>query len=288
MGKWGDRRDGVWVNKTDSMHLFMPYLYNKRTDAEAVMVDEVDAGPLMEYVAKKNAEHPEDKYTVFHAFLMVVAKTLTLRPDLNRFYKGGRLYQRDKVTLAFVAKKKFEEKSEEAMLYFKFNPTDTIHELHDRIYEKLNKIRKKGENDKTTDIIGVLCRLPRPIVYLLVRILKILDFFGKVPYALISDDPHYSSVWVTNLGSIKLNANYHHLNNWGTNSVFAIVGEMHDEPYVDENGNVSVRKVLPYAVTLDERITDGYYCARSVRLIKYLLSHPELLDRPAEEAVDFE
>lgn len=286
--KWGDRKDGTWINKTDSMHLFMPFLYPKRTDAEAVVQEEVDVAPLLDFVAAKNAQNPEDRYTVFNAFTTAIMKTITLRPQLNRFYKGGRLYQRNYLALAFVAKKKFTEGSEESLLFFKARETDTVTDLHDRIYKVLNRIRKKDENDKTTDIIGVLCRFPRPIVYFLMRIFRILDFYGKMPNALISDDPHFASVWITNLGSIKLNANYHHLNNWGTNSMFVVVGEMHDKVVPDGNGGVTVKKVLPFAITLDERITDGFYCSRSVKLLKYLLAHPEYLDRPAGEEVDFD
>lgn len=286
--KWGDRRDGVWINRTDSMHLFMPYLYPNRTDAEAFMQEEIDAAPIKEYIAKKNSAGPEDKYTVFHAVIAALMKTVALRPHLNRFYKGGRLYQRNGLSLAFVAKKKFAEGSEESLLFFRSGPEDTIDSLHDRIYEKLNRIRKKGENDATTDIIGVLCRLPRPLIALVVRILRVLEYFGRVPASMIREDPHFATVWLTNLGSIKLNANYHHLNNWGTNGIFVVVGEMHEKVVPDGRGGVCVREVLPVSITLDERITDGYYCAGSIRLFKHLMANPELLDTPAGKAVEYE
>lgn len=286
--KWGDRRDGVWINRTDSMHLFMPYLYPKRTGAEALVEDEVDASALLEYIAKKNEGRTEDKYTVFHAVIMAIMKTVKLRPQLNRFYKGGRLYQRDELSVSFVAKKKFEDGAEESLLSFKCREGESIDDMHDRIYEMLNRVRRHNENDKSTDIIGVLCRFPRPIVYLIMRIFRILDFFGWMPDALVSDDPHFTTVWLTNLGSIKLHANYHHLNEWGTNSIFVVVSEMYDKLVSDGQGGVTTKKMLPFAVTLDERIADGYYYSKCMRLIKYLLTHPELLDRPVEEEVELD
>ncbi len=286
--KWGDRRDGVWINKTDTMHLFMPILYPKRTGAEAVAHVDIDATALLAYVARRNAGQTGDKYTVFHAVVAALMKTVYHRPQFNRFYKGGRLYQKKELSAAFVAKKKFEDGAEEALMCFDCRPGENIDSIHDRIYKKLDKLRNRDKTDHATDTMAILCRLPRPIIYFVMWILRVLDFYGKLPKALNIDDPHFCSIWLTNLGSIKLNAEYHHLNEWGTNSVFVVVGEMHKQPIVDENDQVAIHTVLPISVTLDERITDGYYCAKTMRLLRYLLEHPEELEKPVEEAVDFE
>ena len=46
---------------------------------------------------------------------------------------------------------------------------------------------------------------------------------------------------------------------------------------------------LEVGITLDERIADGYYYSRTVRLFKRMMEEPELLDVPANEplSVDF-
>ena len=36
-----------------------------------------------------------------------------------------------------------------------------------------------------------------------------------------------------------------------------------------------------------ERIADGYYYAKTVRLLKTLLENPQLLDKPLQEEVDY-
>jgi hypothetical protein len=41
-------------------------------------------------------------------------------------------------------------------------------------------------------------------------------------------------------------------------------------------------------VTLDERIADGFYFARSLKLIKHLFKNPQLLDKTLGEEIDFE
>ena len=49
-----------------------------------------------------------------------------------------------------------------------------------------------------------------------------------------------------------------------------------------------MRDTVKLGVTLDERIADGYYYAKSIRLVKYLLEHPELLEHPAKEEVNYD
>jgi len=40
-------------------------------------------------------------------------------------------------------------------------------------------------------------------------------------------------------------------------------------------------------LTIDERIADGFYYAKSVRLLKKLAAEPELLDLRADEEVEY-
>ena len=53
-----------------------------------------------------------------------------------------------------------------------------------------------------------------------------------------------------------------------------------------EDGSYVMHEILHVGVTLDERIADGYYYAKSIALFKHIMEHPELLDRPANEEVD--
>lgn len=54
------------------------------------------------------------------------------------------------------------------------------------------------------------------------------------------------------------------------------------------DGSRSVRDMVDIGITLDERVADGFYFGRSLKLVQYLLANPELLEKPLEEAVDFE
>ena len=59
-------------------------------------------------------------------------------------------------------------------------------------------------------------------------------------------------------------------------------------PFYDEKGNITMKETLDLGLTLDERIADGYYYSKTVKLLKHLLHNPQLLDTPAKEEVDYE
>ena len=64
-----------------------------------------------------------------------------------------------------------------------------------------------------------------------------------------------------------------------------VIGEKHKAPVFNEDGTYEMKEVLPLGVTLDERIADGYYYSKTIQLFKYILEHPEELDKPANEEV---
>jgi pyruvate/2-oxoglutarate dehydrogenase complex dihydrolipoamide acyltransferase (E2) component len=272
------------------MHAFMPYLLPNRTDNEAVLSDYAVVENLEKYIAKKNEENPEFKYTVFHAVTAALAKTIYLRPKMNYFYQGHRLYERNDIIFSFAVKRKFEDHSEEALARIKIDKESDISPL-EQVYSKVKKfvtkVRKENQTDGATDIISVLCKLPRFLLKFVVWVLRKLDYYGVMPASISNEDPYYSTVFISNLGSIKATASYHHLTNWGTNSIFVIVGEMKLKQITDKDGNVSVKKIIPLGITIDERIADGFYFAKSFKIFRHLIENPELLDRPLQEEIDF-
>ena len=108
-----------------------------------------------------------------------------------------------------------------------------------------------------------------------------------MPKAFIESDPYYCSAVLSNLGSIKLKSGYHHLTNWGTNSLFVIVGEKKIRPFFKDDGSYDMRDSVELGLTIDERLADGYYYSKSIRLLKKLLENPQLLETPLEEEVDY-
>lgn len=282
----GDRKDGTLIRDIDPMHFICPLLYPNRCDNEAFISERINLEAIDAYLEKKNADNPEYKYNLFQIIVTAMLKCLYLRPKMNRFVANRTMYQRNEVSASFVVKKLFADNGAEGLAFVHSKENDNLDSIHDDIYRQVSS-QRSGKGDASSDSMDMFNKLPRFISRTAVRFICWLDKHGWVPQSLIDTDPYYSSVVLTNLGSIKLHSGYHHLTNWGTNSVFVAVGEKKLCPYYDDQGNVTMKDSLDLGLTIDERLADGYYYSKTVRLLKKLLENPELLELPLNEEVDY-
>lgn len=283
----GDRKDGRLIRDIDSMHFIMPIIYPNRCDNEAFISERIDLTAAERFLEEKNAANPEYKYTFFQLIVAALIKTITLRPKMNRFIANKNIYQRNEVSASFVIKKQFADEAKEGLAFIHATDNTTLDEIHDEIYRQVTSCRG-GKQDSTSDAMDMFKRMPRFLAKALINIICVLDRHGKVPRSLIETDPYYSSIVLTNLGSIGMHSGYHHLTNWGTNSLFAAIGEKKERPFYDDDGTSHMRQSVDIGITIDERLADGYYYSKTVKLLKYLLENPELLDKPAGEEVCYE
>jgi len=278
----GDRRDGYLVRDGDPMHIIMPFILGERADNEAVVDEVFDLSAIDRYLAEKNSQSPKYKYTYFHVILAALAKTIYLRPKMNRFIIGHRYYDRNNISFSFVAKNQMSDNGSESLLIIEAEDDQQpiIEQLHNKICEEVYKVKSEEAVDGTTENMQWLVRIPRPILKLVVRFLFWLNAHDRLPKFLAPFDPYRTTVFVSNLGSIKMSAGYHHLVNWSTNSLFVVLNQAKMRPFFENDGSYEMRNSMSMGFTIDERIADGFYFAKSIMLFKDLLMHPELLDQP--------
>ena len=282
MKRWGDRFDGKLLRDVDAIHFLMPFIYPGRTDNEGYILENIDLTEAMAFLEKKNAENPRYRYTMFQLILTAVLKILVLRPQLNRFVKCGSMYQRNQISAAFTVKKKFEDSSDEGLAFVEGVRADTLDTIHEKMCSQIYEARK-GSGGDAVESINIFRKLPRFIGRTVVRVLCFLERHNFVLPSITKGDPGYASVMLSNLGSIGMRGGYHHLSNWGTNSIFVVIGQIKKRPFFDENGKVTMKESVDLGLTVDERIADGYYYSKSVKLLKYLLEHPEELEYRLDE-----
>lgn len=284
--KWGDRSDARWLRELPAMNQIMPIIMPNRADNEAYISVDVDLRPITKYLEKKNEGlEKTDRYTFFHVVCAAIGKAFVLRPRMNRFICNNKVYQRDKITVAFTVKKYFSDKAEEGLAFMEYSEKDTLDTFHEKLMKVIHK--SKNESDTSTDAMDIITKLPHFLVVAIAKFVRFIDRFGWAPQALIGSDPNHAAIFLSNLGSIGLECGYHHLVNWGTNSCFIVVGKKHNVMEYDSDGNPDFHEVLPLGITLDERIADGYYYSGTVALVKELLAHPELLEMPADTPVEY-
>lgn len=284
--RFGDRKDGVKLRDIHAMHFVMPLMYPNRCDNEAFISERIDLTNINAYLEKKNAGNPEYAYNLFQIMVTAMLKTITLRTKMNRFIANKTMYLRNEVSAAFTVKKIFTDNGAEALAQVHTTGTETIDDIHDEIFRQVSLCRS-DKVDAGTESLNAVASIPGFLARFVGFVARFLDRHGWMPQSVIAGDPYYSSVVLTNLGSIKLHAGYHHLTNWGTTSVFCAIGEMKKRPFFDDEGNVTMRPSVDIGLTIDERIADGYYYSRTVALLKKLLENPELLEKPLNEEVEY-
>jgi hypothetical protein len=266
------RADGVWVKNLSPTRAIVPFLMQKKAESTVYFDQRIVVDQTLLFL-KKLEEQTGRKVRLFHLILYFVGQALHLRPRLNRFVSGYRIYQRNGIYLSFSAKK---EKSDSGELYVvkrKFDPSLSFFEFVESVERGIQE--GKGKEPRSIDKeVAFFLKLPWFLLYPLVKLVFLLDWFGLLPNFFIKDDPFFSSIFIANLGSIGMKPGYHHLYEYGNIPLFMVIGEIEEELYRDPNGNIATRKVLPIRYTFDERIEDGLYCLGSLNLFRDWLSNP--------------
>jgi pyruvate/2-oxoglutarate dehydrogenase complex dihydrolipoamide acyltransferase (E2) component len=256
------------------MRRFMPYVSPRRNDSLFYMMQEIAVEAALEFLEKVNRERPPERpITLFHLFVRSISQAIYLRPGLNRFVKGGKLWQRHGVWLTFSAKREIRDGSPMFTVKREFHPTrESLEEMVDGIYDRVGSGRrgKKTTSDKE---MGLMVRLPGFAIRGLMALARAADFMGLLPGSMIRSDPLFASVFLANLGSIDYPAGFHHLWEYGTTSMFAVMGRIET--------NADGRRVMNVAYSYDERIEDGLYSYHALEGIRGRIENPEgLLTTP--------
>lgn len=260
------RPDATLVRSLAPIRRFMPHLTPRRNDALVWYRQEVEVEAALEWLAERNRERaPADRLTLFHLVLHALAGTLHARPQLNRFVSGGRLWQRDGIWLSFSAKVAMSDDAPITTVKRRVDPELDIEALADGLLPPLRATRR-GEPTTADREMSLLLRLPGALIRFGLWAASRLDAVGLLPRAMIEPDPLFASAFVANLGSVGLDAGYHHLWEWGTCSIFCVIGHMRAGP--DGGRRVTLKW------TFDERIADGFYAARAVEMVRERIEHP--------------
>ncbi len=290
MKKIGDRKDARRVREIDGLHNIMIDLKPRRCDSDVYINQTMDVTNLVKYIEKFKKDNPDNKLTYFHAFSIAFAKVLYNRPLLNRFICNRVTYERNDIILAFVAKIAFDDESEEVMINIKVDKKDTIFDIRDKIKTKVDKIRnaknKNNNKENTNNVVEKVGKLPKIIRIPLVGTLKWMDQKGWLPASMVEDNLYYSSVILSNLGNLGIGSIYHNITNFGTSSIIITIGKIHKEKIIDENGKEIIIDACDFGMNCDERISDGYYFAKSMKLFEYILSNPKLLEGASNEKIE--
>lgn len=278
------RYDGDVVQNESVEQRILPFLMRTRNESVVYYEQAIDAGPALAYLERVNADRSkEDRITLFHLLLASIGRALCQRPKMNRFVKGNLLYQRKWTDLSFMVKKELHDESATSAVKLRFDGKHTLDEVASRVAQKVRRGRSV-EHSASEKEMALVLKLPSLVLRAVVWFLRLLDSFNLMPGSMIEKDELYATAFIAYLGTISLDAPWHHLYEWGTISTFGVLGQLEKRPVVDERGQVVVKEVVPVRWTFDERVVDGFYAAGTMALFKHYVEHPSLLERPGDES----
>lgn len=287
--RFGDRYDGFLVRNLDPMTRMEPYFMPHKTDAWVLFEDKVDITALEAFIRdKRNSDMPN--LTLYHVVFAAIVRTFADVPELNRFVINSKVYSRREIKGSMVVMKGMKRDSERSMIMPRFQLEDTLTDVVRRIEEETSQIdttvssveedENKTKFDRAETALGML---PGWVLKFVMWVLRKTDKHGLMPKSLNKVSPFHSSFFITNMGSIGMDAVFHHVYEFGTLSVFGAIGRKESYFEFDENGEKKRGVRIKLQFVVDERATDGYLYALGFRKIRYYLGHPEVLMLPPEK-----
>lgn len=284
MKKLKDRKDGKRI-KVNGMNYIMYHLKKKRCDSEVYINKKIDVTNLVKYMDKQKQES-KNHLTYFHAFSAGIAKVIYNRPYLNRFIVNGHFYERNGVYISYVAKTEFNDDSQEVMQVYKVKPNDNILTISENLSKKVKSARKSTTSG-TDNLVEKVGNMPKPLRAIIAGVYKFLDKHDLLPESMTKEILYYSTVILSNIGSIgSKEAIYHNITDFGTNSIIITMGKIYKEEIINENGKKEIKDFCEFGITLDERIADGFYMIKSIELLENIFKNPKLLEDDCSEKLE--
>ncbi|MBQ6825590.1 MAG: 2-oxo acid dehydrogenase subunit E2 [Clostridia bacterium] len=274
------RADGTKLKNIDPMYKVAAHIMKERIDAMNMVTIEIPYEPIQAYVNKTRKEGR----AVSHMAVIIAAylQTAAEYPEVNRFIVNKKVYARNEYSVAMVVLKGEDGHGTMSKMYFEL--TDNVFEVNRKIEAFVEENRNSPDNNGTEKMIKFLLSVPG-LLTVGVPFFKLLDRYGLLPKKIIDMSPFHNSLAISNLISIRTNATYHHCYNFGTTSIFMTMGNLKEVPK-KQGDEIVLEKVLPLAITMDERICSGAYFAAAFRKMGKLLKNPELLETAPEKIIE--
>ena len=272
----GRRPDGAIARDAPGYRRFMPALMPSRNGSIVFFDQLVRVDGTERFLDQVRAEHPDLHPTIFHVVLWALARTFHLHPRINRFVAGGRLYQRDGVWISFTVKSELSEEGTLLELKHRFEAEQSFPDLVRDLQRGVAEMRggREGLADRELDLF---LHLPSPLRRGIVRVASAANGLNLLPPSFIDGDPFFASAFATNLGSVGLDAAFHHLYEYGTIPIFCTLGLIHDGIVVDD-GRPTVCRVASVKFSYDERVDDGLYAGHALEDFRAMVENPSRTD----------
>ena len=263
------RSDGKLVKKIHPFRTMLLFACPNRQSSIVYFDVSIKAQKLETFFKKNNG-----RFSIMNILVWAGKIALENCPEMNRFCSGNRLYLRNGVHISFTVKKDLKDRgSKTSFLKLNLSKFKTFDDLCERIKGGVKEERSDRESysDKEHSFFS---SLPNFIFGPIYKLASLLDHYNLLPFWFYKEDGLFTSLIITNLGSLKMKPGFHHLYEWGNCPIFAMVGKVQDE-VIAKDGKVEIEKTLPIRISFDERIEGGLVAKFGLQKFIDVLENPE-------------
>ena len=282
---FGFRADGRKVKNASLLFRVIPHFMPTREDSQVYFCQDIPIKGMDEYINQKAEEGIKLSY--MHIIYAAIVKTIALKPYLNRFIVNSIPYERKGIWISLMIKKSMSDEGEETLVKLEFDGTESLMEIKEKLENAIQENKEEGKDNGTAKFVKVLEKTPNIVIKTVICLIKFLDRYGFLPKSIIKISPFHTSAFLTNVGSIGIDAIYHHIYNFGTTSMFFAMGKKKKD-YVPDEDELVEEKCLSFAFVGDERICDGYYFANSFKQLIKFIKKPELMEEKEDKEENIE
>ncbi|MDR0851255.1 MAG: 2-oxoglutarate dehydrogenase [Clostridiales Family XIII bacterium] len=263
------RADGRLIKSLPPFTKIIPYIMAQRYDATNFMTVEFPYDKVSTYIRDQKRKGIE--ISMMACILASLVRTIAKYPEINRFVVAKKIYARKGIWISFVTLKdnwSGEGEQDETVVKLKFTGHETIGVISKMVNDSIDENRKAETSNSMDKLLNSIFSTPI-LPSAIVSFIKWLDRRGILPMSVINASPFHTSIFFSNLASIKATPVYHHLYEFGTTSEFVALGV-----------NLNNRKSYTLKIATDERVCSGSTFVRAMHYFMKNLRHLDSLEIP--------
>ena len=202
------RPDGTRVKDLPPLVAAIPYIMPKRYDAWNTITENIDEEVIKAFI--RDQRRAGVRLNHMSVIIAAYYKATLENPKLNYFVMNRKIYKRNHFCVSFVIMKRLPDGSpSETTLKIYLEPEDTVFTVNEKIKSAIEANRDTAQSNSTDRFARFMFSVPG-LPGFVVGLAYFLDKHGLLPRKIIDLSPFHTSLFITNLASIKTSYIHHH------------------------------------------------------------------------------
>lgn len=283
--RMSDRKEGRQLRSLPAAARLAPYITTARDEACRSLADSIEVTGIEQWL-KEAREGGWSGIGFIHLLVAAYVRTVSMRPGVNRFVAGRRVYARNDIQVIFPVRRSTTSDAAQTLVKVSFAPTDTVYDVFRRMSEAADEVKANIGASPMEKTAASFARVPRLFLRLTMSVLRLMNYNDWLPRSLLEVSPYHGSLIITDMGSLGVPPETPSLPRFGTLSAALSFGAKRRSYEPEKDGQTAERHYVDYRIACDGRTADAAYFAGALKCLKYFLKNPKLLELPPETVED--